>query len=296
MYLCDIILFYCIKTNEERGIKMKIIVNVIRWICVSLLAMLALSTLIAGGVIGALLFILCAALIAPITPIRKLRRKCRLNRALSIILAIALMFGGMMAIPSAEAPNDTNITDSMSDDSSQKNDTETTSGQGDTQNKEESSSQEENQSESSETQIAECTHTSTSTKNKLDATCVENGYSGDTYCDLCNELIQYGILINAFGHNTEIRNQTSATTTSEGYTGDTYCKVCNTKVESGKTIPKVEESVQGGSGSTTVYITETGSRYHCTKHCSGLANAKAIYETTLENAKQKGLTPCKKCY
>jgi translation elongation factor EF-Tu-like GTPase len=68
------------------------------------------------------------------------------------------------------------------------------------------------------------------------------------------------------------------------------------KVESGKTIPKVEESVQEGSTSTTVYITKTGKRYHCTPDCPGLSNANAIYRTTLTSAKSKGLTPCQKCY
>ncbi len=46
----------------------------------------------------------------------------------------------------------------------------------------------------------------------------------------------------------------------------------------------------------TVLTTQTGKRYHSTKNCSGLSNAKAIFESTLQNAKNKGLTPCSKCY
>ena len=46
----------------------------------------------------------------------------------------------------------------------------------------------------------------------------------------------------------------------------------------------------------TVFTTQTGKRYHSTKNCSGLSNAKAIFESTLQNAKNKGLTPCSKCY
>ena len=48
--------------------------------------------------------------------------------------------------------------------------------------------------------------------------------------------------------------------------------------------------------STTVYTTKTGKKYHSTKKCSGLSNASAIYESKLNDAKNKGLTPCSKCY
>lgn len=48
--------------------------------------------------------------------------------------------------------------------------------------------------------------------------------------------------------------------------------------------------------SKTVYTTATGKKYHSTKNCSGLSNAKAIYESTLSAAKDKGLGPCSKCY
>ena len=48
--------------------------------------------------------------------------------------------------------------------------------------------------------------------------------------------------------------------------------------------------------SQTVYITATGKKYHSTKYCSGLSNAKAIYESTLPAAQSKGLTSCSKCY
>lgn len=46
----------------------------------------------------------------------------------------------------------------------------------------------------------------------------------------------------------------------------------------------------------TVYTTETGKKYHCTKGCSGLNNANKIYTSTLSDAKARGLTPCSKCY
>ena len=45
-----------------------------------------------------------------------------------------------------------------------------------------------------------------------------------------------------------------------------------------------------------VYITETGKKYHSKKSCSGLSQAKAIYEEALDKASDSGLTPCSKCY
>ena len=192
-----------------------------------------------------------------------------------------------------------------------------------------------NQPDNTETEKAEntaCSHTDTSIINKTDATCTEDGYSGDTYCELCNTVIKKGARVEAEGHNTEIknkkdatctevgytgdtycktckqvvstgseikrsehnteiRNKKEATTTAEGYTGDTYCTNCKTIIKSGEKIPKIENTT-----SEVVYITQTGKKYHSTKHCSGLSNANAIYESTLTEAKNKGLGPCSKCH
>ena len=50
------------------------------------------------------------------------------------------------------------------------------------------------------------------------------------------------------------------------------------------------------SGSTTVYIVETGKVYHSTKSCRGLANAThKIKAVSLKDA-QKTRRPCKICY
>ncbi len=296
---------------------MKVITNIIRWIGVSVFGIMAIGSLGSGGFLGALLFVLGGALIAPIGVITKLRHKLKLNKALSIVLAVVLLFGGVFAMPVSDVPNDTNISETVSDDTSKEESTDTaidkntdssskkddTSKTEDKSSKEEttsktedSSSKEENNSKPNETQTATCSHANTSVKNKSNATCTENGYSGDTYCNSCNKVIQSGSQVNATGHNTEIRNQKSATTTSEGYTGDTYCKTCGIKVASGQAIPKIVDNTQQETNSQTVYTTATGKKYHSTKNCSGLSNANAIYDSTLEDAKNQGLTPCSKCH
>jgi len=50
------------------------------------------------------------------------------------------------------------------------------------------------------------------------------------------------------------------------------------------------------SDTTIVYTTKTGKKYHKIKTCSGLSNAKAIYETPLKDAKNNGLTACSICW
>ena len=46
----------------------------------------------------------------------------------------------------------------------------------------------------------------------------------------------------------------------------------------------------------TVYITKTGKKYHSRKTCPGLSNAKAVYDSTLSDAKSSGLEACSKCH
>ena len=46
-----------------------------------------------------------------------------------------------------------------------------------------------------------CTHEKTELRNAREATCTENGYTGDTYCLLCGSLVQSGNSIPARGHN-----------------------------------------------------------------------------------------------
>ena len=55
------------------------------------------------------------------------------------------------------------------------------------------------------------------------------------------------------------------------------------------TVP--ETSVPADSEMKTVYVTETGKRYHYDNNCNG----GTYYESTLEEALSRGLTPCEKC-
>lgn len=94
------------------------------------------------------------------------------------------------------------------------------------------------------TEIIKATgHQHTKLIRKKEAACEEEGYSGDTYCEDCKQIIKAGKTISPTGHiNTEIRNKRTATCESEGYTGDTYCITCNKKLKDGQMIPKTDHN------------------------------------------------------
>ena len=61
--------------------------------------------------------------------------------------------------------------------------------------------------------------------------------------------------------------------------------------ESAPSEPSPEPEPSVTAQSKTVYVTKTGKRYHYNNHCNG----GTYYESTLEEALDRGLTPCKKC-
>ena len=77
----------------------------------------------------------------------------------------------------------------------------------------------------------------TEIRNLKAATCAEPGYTGDTYCLDCGEMIEAGSVTekDTSSHvgGTEIRDHLAATCKAEGYSGDTYCLGCGNVVSYG---------------------------------------------------------------
>ena len=72
---------------------------------------------------------------------------------------------------------------------------------------------------------------------KVEATCTENGYTGDKVCGTCGETKEEGTVVEATGHlNTNTENVKPATCTEDGYTGDVFCNDCETVVTEGQVI------------------------------------------------------------
>lgn len=81
-----------------------------------------------------------------------------------------------------------------------------------------------------------CQHPSTHIVNAKAATCGANGYTGDTVCDKCGEVVKTGSVINATGAHQYTSSQSGSTIT---YT----CKVCgHTYTEQ---VPTVTLTVTG---------------------------------------------------
>ncbi len=96
--------------------------------------------------------------------------------------------------------------------------------------------------------------------------------------------------------STSASSKTSSTVTSSAKPKSTS-SVASKKTVSQK--PASQPTVSKSSGenkNTIVYTTETGKKYHSSKNCSGLSNAKKIFEKKLSEAESLGLTPCLKCH
>lgn len=119
-----------------------------------------------------------------------------------------------------------------------------------------------------------CDHAHTEVRNAKEATCKETGYTGDTYCKDCGELLTSGTTIPLADHqggtatctkkavctvcskeygtldannhvHTEIRGAVAATCTAGGYNGDTYCTDCGVKIKTGTATPALGHNYTG---------------------------------------------------
>lgn len=112
---------------------------------------------------------------------------------------------------------------------------------------------------------ASCEHANVETRDGKDATCAEEGHTGDIYCTDCGALVAGGSVIPTTEHrNTEVRNAWAATCKMAGSTGDTYCLDCSKLVKVGNLIPATKEHTFGplapGGGQTFHDCTVCGFR------------------------------------
>lgn len=100
-------------------------------------------------------------------------------------------------------------------------------------------------------------HSLTKVINKKDATCTEDGYTGDTVCAICGKEITKGEPIQAKGHTEVIDAAVEATCTQPGKTEGKHCSVCNEILVAQTEIPAsghTEKTVAGKPATCT----ETG--------------------------------------
>ena len=142
---------------------------------------------------------------------------------------------------------------------------------------------------------SECDHTHTEIRNQREATCKEEGYTGDIYCKDCGEKLVTGTAtgkkphtvgtpatcvskavcsvcgetfgeVDANNHvHTIVKNLKEATCTQTGYTGDTYCTDCNKILRTGEELAALGHDYKA-TVTKQPTTTEEGVRtYTCTR-------------------------------
>ena len=142
-----------------------------------------------------------------------------------------------------------------------------------------------------------CEHKKTTIRNREAATCIWEGYTGDTYCRDCGELLTAGkatakrahtvetpatcvseavcsVCMEVFGGvdaanhvHTTVKNRKDATCTQTGYTGDTYCADCSKLLLTGKETAALGHDYQISIMKQPT-TTEEGIRTYSCSRCS----------------------------
>lgn len=108
-------------------------------------------------------------------------------------------------------------------------------------------------------------HQHTELRDKKTATCEKDGYSGDTYCKDCGQLISKGAVVKATGHSWDSGKVTETATCKKEGTKTYTCKNCGeTKTES---IPKTEHQWDNGKVTKEATCKEDGLKVYTCKNC-----------------------------
>ena len=100
-------------------------------------------------------------------------------------------------------------------------------------------------------------HSLTKVINKKDATCTEDGYTGDTVCTVCGKTVAKGETIRAKGHTEVIDARVEPTCTETGLTEGKHCSVCNEILVAQEVIPATGHTEKTVAGKPAT-CTETG--------------------------------------
>lgn len=105
-------------------------------------------------------------------------------------------------------------------------------------------------------------------RNKKEATCSSTGYTGDTYCSVCNKKLSSGETIKATGHqHTKLINKKDATCEEKGYSGDTYCEDCKQIIKTGKAINQTGHDWDKGTVKKAATCESDGIKEYTCKTC-----------------------------
>ena len=94
---------------------------------------------------------------------------------------------------------------------------------------------------------SKCDHTHTEIRNQREATCTQTGYTGDTYCTDCDQLMRTGKELAALGHNYKATVTKQPTTTEEGVRTYTCTKCGHSYTQSIAKIKSDDSSKNNGN-------------------------------------------------
>lgn len=133
--------------------------------------------------------------------------------------------------------------------------------------------------------VVGCTHNDgTYVANRIEPTCMTEGYTGDVLCKCCNEILEKGTVTAKTEHDentkTNVINAKEPTCSEEGYTGDTVCALCGEVLQKGTVIaetphPETAETISKAS------FTENGSIEQKCTVCGDIVSKKTIYSPTV---------------
>ena len=110
-----------------------------------------------------------------------------------------------------------------------------------------------------------CSHAVTEVRDAKDATCTAPGYTGYTYCTVCNEMVKKGEVIHAKGHTEVIDPAVEPTCTAPGKTAGAHCSVCGTVIKAQEEIPAKGHRWNEGEITTAPTCENAGVKtYTCT--------------------------------
>ncbi len=112
-----------------------------------------------------------------------------------------------------------------------------------------------------------CDHSKTKTVNAKAATCTAAGYTGDTVCSACGEVVKKGKTIAAKGHTEVIDKAVAATCTASGKTQGKHCSVCNKVLTAQKTVPPLGHAWDEGRVTIAPTEIQEGEKVYTCKTC-----------------------------
>ena len=108
-----------------------------------------------------------------------------------------------------------------------------------------------------------CAHEETSIQNQTDASCTENGYSGDTVCDICGVVLEYGATVYTQGHSPVLAAEAiAATCLDPGRTAEYVCSECGAVTTASRQTPTVGHVDADGDGFCDVCLSPVGSEVY----------------------------------